>query len=198
MSTQSYSHFAQGFPQVLRLTPPSCSPLFHTFIHSPLSRKPPWRTAPPSVNIILLPCKKGDRHRPVSSDCRQPPLEKSLAEFRRPQTPEGKEAPSFPATCASEMTPLMTDGATFLQESSPVRHASLCRKRPKAFFDKLKAPYSAFAGYGAFLSISSFSYPCWLMGLFMCLDPLENVNQGDEWLLSSGKPYMKNQRSAAN
>ena len=137
MSTQSYSHFAQGFPQVLRLTPPSCSPLFHTFIHSPLSRKPPWRTAPPSVNIILLPCKKGDRHRPVSSDCRQPPLEKSLAEFRRPQTPEGKEAPSFPATCASEMTPLMTDRATFLQESSPVRHASLCRKRPKAFFDKL-------------------------------------------------------------
>ena len=138
MSTQSYSHFAQGFPQVLRLTPPSCSPLFHTFIHSPLSRKPPWRTAPPSVNIILLPCKKGDRHRPVSSDCRQPPLEKSLAEFRRPQTPEGKEAPSFPATCASEMTPLMTDRATFLQESSPVRHASLCRKRPKAFFDKLR------------------------------------------------------------
>ena len=140
MSTQSYSHFAQGFPQVLRLTPPSCSPLFHTFIHSPLSRKPPWRTAPPSVNIILLPCKKGDRHRPVSSDCRQPPLEKSLAEFRRPQTPEGKEAPSFPATCASEMTPLMTDRATFLQESSPVRHASLCRKRPKAFFDRLKRP----------------------------------------------------------
>ena len=60
-----------------------------------------------------------------------------LAELSRPQTTEGKEAPSFPATRASEMTPLMTDRATFLQESSPVRHASLCRKRPLAFFDKL-------------------------------------------------------------
>ena len=63
-----------------------------------------------------------------------------LAELSRPQTTEGKEAPSFPATCASEMTPLMTDRATFLQESSPVRHASLCRKRPKAFFDRLNSP----------------------------------------------------------
>ena len=61
-----------------------------------------------------------------------------LAELSRPQTTEGKEAPSFPATRASEMTPLMTDRATFLKESSPVRHASLCRKRPEAFFDKLK------------------------------------------------------------
>ena len=59
-----------------------------------------------------------------------------MAELSRPQTTEGKEAPSFPATLASEMTPLMTDRATFLQESSPVRHASLCRKRPKAFFDR--------------------------------------------------------------
>ncbi|MDU2196771.1 MAG: hypothetical protein E7E26_13615, partial [Clostridiales bacterium] len=38
-------------------------------------------------------------------------LEKSLAELSRPQTTEGKEAPSFPATRASEMTPLMTDRA---------------------------------------------------------------------------------------
>ena len=70
--------------------------------------------------------------------CRNPLLEKSLAEVSRPQTTEGKEVPSFPATRASEMTPLMTDRATFLKESSPVRHASLCRKRPEAFFDKLK------------------------------------------------------------
>ena len=64
-----------------------------------------------------------------------------LAELSRPQTTEGKEAPSFPATRASEMTPLMTDRATFLPESSPVRHASLCRKRPRrAFFDKPRAP----------------------------------------------------------
>ena len=67
-------------------------------------------------------------------------LRKGLAELSRPQTTEGKEAPSFPATCASEMTPLMTDRATFLPESSPVRHASLCRKRPKAFFDRLNSP----------------------------------------------------------
>ena len=73
--------------------------------------------------------------------CRNPLLEKSLAELSRPQTTEGKEAPSFPATRASEMTPLMTDRATFLPESSPVRHASLCRKRPRrAFFDKPRAP----------------------------------------------------------
>ena len=67
-----------------------------------------------------------------------------LAELSRPQTTEGKEAPSFPATRASEMTPLMTDRATFLKESSPVRHASLCRKRPLAFFDTLRLP--GFAG----------------------------------------------------
>ena len=68
-------------------------------------------------------------------------LRKGLAELSRPQTTEGKEAPSFPATRASEMTPLMTDRATFLPESSPVRHASLCRKRPRrAFFDKPRAP----------------------------------------------------------
>ncbi|MCI6397415.1 hypothetical protein, partial [Lawsonibacter sp.] len=65
-------------------------------------------------------------------------LEKSLAELSRPQTTEGKEAPSFPATRASEMTPFMTDRATFLQESSPVRHAFLGRKRPEAFFGKLR------------------------------------------------------------
>ena len=76
-------------------------------------------------------------HGRSASGCRKTLLEKSLAEFRRPQTTEGKEAPSFPATRASEMTPLMTDRATFLPESSPVRHASLCRKRPLAFFDKL-------------------------------------------------------------
>ena len=35
-------------------------------------------------------------------------------------------------------------------------------------------------------------------GTFHVFGPLENVDQGDEWLLSSGKPYMKNQRSAAN
>ncbi len=68
-------------------------------------------------------------------------MRKGLAELSRPQTTEGKEAPSFPATRASEMTPLMTDRATFLPESSPVRHASLCRKRPRrAFFDKPRAP----------------------------------------------------------
>ena len=87
----------------------------------------------------MSPCKKV-RFRDGSglSGGRKTLLEKSLAELSRPQTTEGKEAPSFPATRASEMTPLMTDRATFLPESSPVRHASLCRKRPLAFFDKLR------------------------------------------------------------
>ncbi|MDU1326393.1 MAG: hypothetical protein E6933_14675 [Clostridiales bacterium] len=43
-----------------------------------------------------------------------------------------------------------------------------------------------------------FFLPLLADGTFHVLGPLENVNQGDEWLLSSEKPYMKTQRSAAN
>ena len=101
-------------------------------------KQPDRRKIPSDGFLFLNPSESrtgaGVRY---GSDCRKTLLEKSLAELSRPQTTEGKDVPSFPATCASEMTPLMTDGATFLQESSPVRHVSLCRKRPKAFFDKL-------------------------------------------------------------
>ena len=102
-------------------------------------KQPDRRKIPSDGFLFLNPSESrtgaGVRY---GSDCRKTLLEKSLAELSRPQTTEGKEAPSFPATRASEMTPLMTDRATFLPESSPVRHASLCRKRPEAFFDKLK------------------------------------------------------------
>ncbi|MCI6397753.1 MAG: hypothetical protein MR825_01775, partial [Lawsonibacter sp.] len=66
----------------------------------------------------LSPCKKV-RFRDGSglSGGRKTLLEKSLAELSRPQTTEGKEASPFLATRASEMTPLMTDRATFPQES---------------------------------------------------------------------------------
>ena len=108
-------------------------------------KQPDRRKIPSDGFLFLNPSESrtgaGVRY---GSDCRKTLLEKGLAEFRRPQTTEGKEAPSFSATCASEMTPRMTDRATFLQESSPVRHASLCRKRPLAFFDKLRLP--GFAG----------------------------------------------------
>ena len=101
-------------------------------------KQPDRRKIPSDGFLFLNPSESrtgaGVRY---GSDCRKTLLEKGLAEFRRPQTTEGKEAPSFPATRASEMTPLMTDRETFLPESSPVRHVSLCRKRPKAFFDKL-------------------------------------------------------------
>ena len=104
-------------------------------------KQPDRRKIPSDGFLFLNPSESrtgaGVRY---GSDCRKTLLEKGLAEFRRPQTTEGKEAPSFSATCASEMTPRMTDRATFLQESSPVRHASLCRKRPKAFFDRLNSP----------------------------------------------------------
>ena len=42
-----------------------------------------------------------------------------------------KPSKNPPGGGASEMTPLMTDRATFLKDPSPVCHASLCRKRPK-------------------------------------------------------------------
>jgi len=92
------------------------------------------------AQLILPYPKRKDTPFGVSFRFRLPKtlLEKSLAELSRPQTTEGKEAPSFPATRASEMTPFMTDRATFLQESSPVRHAFLGRKRPEAFFGKLR------------------------------------------------------------
>ena len=101
-------------------------------------KQPDRRKIPSDGFLFLNPSESrtgaGVRY---GSDFRNTLLATGLAECRRPQTTEGKEAPSFSATCASEMTPRMTDRATFLQESSPVRHVSLCRKRPKAFFDKL-------------------------------------------------------------
>ena len=103
----------------------------HEIVGKHVVRRVLSRAHPPGDLLLPLPGNSG---------CRKTLLRKGLAEFRRPQTTEGKEAPSFSATCASEMTPLMTDRATFLQESSPVRHASLCRKRPKAFFDRLNSP----------------------------------------------------------
>ncbi|MBR1781278.1 MAG: hypothetical protein IJ751_07760, partial [Oscillospiraceae bacterium] len=39
-----------------------------------------------------------------------------FTEFRHPQMAEQNHVPSFPGTCASEMTLLMTDGPTFSQE----------------------------------------------------------------------------------
>ena len=102
-------------------------------------KQPDRRKIPSDGFLFLNPSESrtgaGVRY---GSDCRKTLLEKSLAELSRPQTTEGKEAPSFPATRASEMTPFMTDRATFLQESSPVRHAFLGRKRPEAFFGKLR------------------------------------------------------------
>lgn len=44
---------------------------------------------------------------------KEPFPEESLAEFLRPQPQESNENPSFPGTCASEVTPLTQDGPTF-------------------------------------------------------------------------------------
>ena len=44
---------------------------------------------------------------------KKPSLKESLAEFLRPKPQESNENPSFPRTCASEMTLLAQDGPTF-------------------------------------------------------------------------------------
>ena len=90
-----------------------------------------------------------------TSACRKTLPGKGLAEFRRPQTREGTEAPSVPATqgewprrgkrgspggCASERTPFMTDRATFPQESSPGRHASPLSKKAFGLFRQVRFP----------------------------------------------------------
>ena len=47
----------------------------------------------------------------------KPSPKESLAEFLRPQPQESNEDPSFPRTCALEMTLLMVEGVTFSQET---------------------------------------------------------------------------------
>ena len=59
---------------------------------------------------------------------------RSFAEFRHPQVTEQNRNSSFPGTCASEMTLLVTDRATFLQESSPVRHAASLSEKANGLF----------------------------------------------------------------
>ena len=50
---------------------------------------------------------------PGDVDCQKTSPQESLAEFLRPQPQESNEDPSFPGTCASEMTLLAQDGLTF-------------------------------------------------------------------------------------
>ena len=62
----------------------------------------------------------------------KPSPKKSLAEFLRPQPQESNQNPSFPGTGASEMTLLMAEGVTFLQENEPLPPCSLSRKSGEA------------------------------------------------------------------
>ena len=70
----------------------------------------------------------------------KPSPKKSLAEFLRPQPQESNENPSFPATCASEMTLLMVEVVTFLQENEPLPPCNLSRKSGFAAFSTRLGP----------------------------------------------------------
>ncbi|MCI6398344.1 hypothetical protein, partial [Lawsonibacter sp.] len=60
--------------------------------------------------------------------------QESFAEFRHSQRTEQNQDLSFSRTCALKMTLLMADGATFLQESSRVRHAALLSQKAQGPF----------------------------------------------------------------
>ena len=70
---------------------------------------------------------------------------RSFAEFRHPQVTEQNYNSSFPGTCASEMTLLVTDRATFLQESSPGRHATSLSEKANGLFRQARAPWARLA-----------------------------------------------------
>ena len=63
----------------------------------------------------ILSIKGGKKRRPLggAQSVEKPSPKESLAEFLRPQPQESNENPSFPGTCASEVTPLTQDGPTF-------------------------------------------------------------------------------------
>ena len=71
-------------------------------------------------------------------------------------------------------------------------------KKAKGLFRQAEGTIFSFCWIWCLFIYFLFFLPLLADGTFHVLGPLENVNQGDEWLLSSGKPYMKNQRSAAN
>ena len=68
-------------------------------------RRPRRKT--PGIEKGRLNCQ------PSFQTVKEPFPEESLAEFLRPQPQESNENPSFPGTCASEVTPLTQDGPTF-------------------------------------------------------------------------------------
>ena len=91
----------------------------------------------------------GNTPRPAQA-VEKTPAKESLAEFLRPQPQESNQNPSFPATCASEMTLLMVEGVTFSQENEPLPPCGLSRKSGFAAFSTLGSSPTVMSSRGTF------------------------------------------------
>ena len=72
--------------------------------------------------------QRGGAFSPAPQAVEKPPAKERLVQFPRPQPQKLNQNPSFPGTCASEMTLLMAEGVTFSQENEPLPPCGLSRK----------------------------------------------------------------------